>query len=158
MTDEQQQCDGLRERLTRSGEEALGRIAQDLLENPVVIGTITRAFAARERATQAQEVAMSALNLPSAADLERLTRRLRSVGQRLEGIEESLDRLEERIQRSSGGAVSERLDALAAQLANLEKSLTKRPAAKRPAAKKPAARAAKPAAPATPSAEPPTAA
>ena len=39
---------------------------------------------------------MGALNIPSAADIERLTRRLRSVSQRLEGIEDSLDRLEER--------------------------------------------------------------
>ena len=38
---------------------------------------------------------MGALNIPSAADIERLTRRLRSVSQRLEGIEDSLDRLEQ---------------------------------------------------------------
>ena len=37
---------------------------------------------------------MGALNLPSASDLERLTRRVRSVSQRLEGIEDGLDRLE----------------------------------------------------------------
>ena len=36
---------------------------------------------------------MGALNLPSAGDLERLTRRLRSVSQRLEAIEDNLDRL-----------------------------------------------------------------
>ena len=37
---------------------------------------------------------MGALNIPSAADIERITRRLRSVSQRLEGIEDALDRLE----------------------------------------------------------------
>ena len=42
---------------------------------------------------------MGALNIPSAADIERLTRRLRSVSQRLEGIEDALDRLEERLAR-----------------------------------------------------------
>ena len=40
---------------------------------------------------------MGALNLPSAADIERLTRRLRSVSQRLEGIEDGVDRLDERL-------------------------------------------------------------
>ncbi len=77
---------GLKDRLARQGEDAIGRLAQDLLENPLVSGAITRAFDARERAVQAQEAAMGALNLPSAADIERLTRRLRSVSQRLEGI------------------------------------------------------------------------
>src|SRR3712207_3847912 len=70
------------------GEEALGKLAQNLLENPLVTGAISRAFEAREKAVQAQEVAFSALNIPSAADIERLTRRVRSVSQRLEGIEE----------------------------------------------------------------------
>ena len=37
---------------------------------------------------------MGALNIPSAADIERLTRRLRSVSLRLEGIEEGVDRLD----------------------------------------------------------------
>src|ERR671927_1952803 len=88
---------GLRDRLARQGEDALGRLAQDLLENPIVTGAIARAFEARERAVQAQETAMSALNLPSAADVERLTRRLRSVAQRMEGIEEAVDRVDQRL-------------------------------------------------------------
>src|SRR3954470_10200731 len=88
---------GLRRRLARSGEDALGKLAQDLLENPLVNGAIARAFEAREKAAQAQEVAMGALNLPSAADLERLTRRVRSVSQRLEAIEDGVDRLDERL-------------------------------------------------------------
>src|SRR5918995_5671093 len=83
------------ERLSRQGEEALGKIAEELIENPVINGALTRAFEAREKAVQAQEAAMGALNIPSAADIERLTRRLRSVSQRLEGIEDALDRLEQ---------------------------------------------------------------
>src|SRR6185295_17735420 len=50
--------DGLRRRLARSGEDALGKLAQDLLENPLVNGALSRAFEAREKAAQAQEVAM----------------------------------------------------------------------------------------------------
>ena len=85
--------DGLRARLSRQGEETLGRLAQDLLDSPLVTGALQRSLEAREKAAQAQEAAMGALNIPSAADLERLTRRVRSVGQRLEGIEDGVDRL-----------------------------------------------------------------
>ena len=117
--------DGLRGRLAKSGEDALGKLAQDLLENPLVNSALTRAFEAREKATQAQEAAMGALNIPSAADVERLTRRLRSVSQRLEGIEDGVDRLDQRFADLKGdganplSAVEERLGAIEGQLAKL---------------------------------------
>ncbi len=111
------------DRLSRQGEEALGRIAEELVANPVVSGAIGRALEARERAVLAQEAAMGALNLPSAADIERLTRRLRSVSQRLEGIEDALDRLEDKAtaaaaaarESGNGGSeeLSKRLDEIA---------------------------------------------
>ena len=103
MADDDAGGETLRDRITRQGEDALGKLAQDLLENPLVTGAITRAFEAREQAVSAQETAMSALNLPSAADLERLTRRLRSVSQRLEGIEDGVDRLDRRLEEASPG-------------------------------------------------------
>jgi predicted nucleic acid-binding Zn-ribbon protein len=109
--------EGLRERLARQSEDALGKLAQDLLENPLVNGAIARAFEAREKAAQAQEVAFGALNIPSAADIERLTRRVRSVSQRLEGIEDGVDRLDERLAGLQGtGALEERLAAIEASL------------------------------------------
>src|SRR3954469_15344948 len=108
--------DGLRTRLQRSSEDALGRLAQDLLENPIVNGALTRAFEAREKAVQAQEAAMGALNLPSAADIERLTRRVRSVSQRLEGIEDGVDRLDGRLAALDRATVDERLEAIEEQL------------------------------------------
>jgi len=111
------------DRLSRQGEEALGRIAEELIANPVVNGAITRAFATREKAVQAQEAAMGALNIPSAADVERLTRRLRSVSQRLEGVEDALDRIEERLaaaaDAASTAADDERLDEIARDIAAL---------------------------------------
>lgn len=111
---------GLRDRVTRQGEEAIGKLAQELLESPLVSGALSAALETRERAARAQEVAMSALNLPSASDLERLTRRLRGVSQRLEGIEDALDRLEERIERiGSDNTVDARLAAIEATLAQL---------------------------------------
>src|SRR4051794_41764973 len=74
--------EGIKQRLQRQGEEALGRLAEELAGNPLVTGALQRAFEAREKAVAAQNVAMGALNLPSAADLERLTRRLRSASPR----------------------------------------------------------------------------
>ena len=115
---------GLRDRLSRQGEEALGRFAQDLLENPLVSGAISRAFEAREKASAAQEVAFGALNIPSAADLERLTRRVRAVSQRLEGIEDGVDRLDERLATLvSAGRLEQRLEAIEEHLAGLSGEL-----------------------------------
>ena len=117
---------GLRERLARQGEDALGKLAQDLLENPLVNSAIARAFDARERAAQAQEAALGALNLPSAADVERLTRRLRSVSQRMEGIEEAVDRLDQRLagMAQPAGGLDDRLGALEGHLAKLANEIS----------------------------------
>jgi chromosome segregation ATPase len=122
---------GIRERLQSGGEEALGKLAQDLLDNPLVSGAISRAFEAREKAVQAQEVAFSALNIPSAADIERLTRRVRSVSQRLEGIEDGVDRLDERLASVAQtgrleerlASIEEQLEVLARQVAALAEAL-----------------------------------
>jgi chromosome segregation ATPase len=129
MTDDD--IKGLRQRLQSGGEDALGKLAEELLSSPLVSSTIARAFEAREKAVQAQEVAFSALNIPSAADIERLTRRVRSVSQRLEGIEDGVDRLDERLAGLQGaaevesrlGAIEEQLTAVARQLAELQKAL-----------------------------------
>jgi chromosome segregation ATPase len=116
------------EKLSSKGEEALGRIAEELIANPVVNGAIARAFEAREKAVQAQEAAMGALNLPSAADIERVTRRLRSLSQRLESIEDSIDRFEERLAASGAddrlAAIEARLDEIARDLAGLREAVT----------------------------------
>ena len=127
--------EGLKERLSRQGEEALGKLAEELVANPMVNSALARAFEAREKAVQAQEAAMGALGIPSAADIERLTRRLRSVSQRLEGIEDAVDRLDERLAsagtRAAGGAelaeladrLDARLDELARDLAAVRKAV-----------------------------------
>ncbi|MGI8411143.1 MAG: hypothetical protein ACR2QA_01310 [Solirubrobacteraceae bacterium] len=131
MTEEK----GLRERMTRQGEEAIGKLAQELMEHPMVSGALSAAFETRERAMRAQEVAMGALNLPSASDLERLTRRLRAVSQRLEGIEDGLDRVEQRIGDLGAGSPLElRLSAIEATLARLELTLDSAGATKLPEA------------------------
>lgn len=125
---------GLRGRVTKGSEEAIGKLAQELLESPVVTGALSAAFQSRERAMRAQEVAMGALNLPSASDLERLTRRLRAVSQRLEGIEDSLDGVQDRIDAlGSVRGLDQRLSAIEEALERIEASLAKAPAAKRSA-------------------------
>jgi hypothetical protein len=117
MSDEQ----SLKVRVTKQSEEAIGKLAQELLENRVVSGALSAAFETRERAMRAQEAAMGALNLPSAADLERLTRRVRSVSQRLEGIEDGLDRLDSRMERAAATrSLDERLSRIEATLERLE--------------------------------------
>jgi hypothetical protein len=141
---EDEQGEGIRDRLSRQGEETLGKIAEELVGNPLVAGALARAFEAREKAVQAQEVTMGALGIPSAADIERLTRRLRSVSQRLEGIEDAVDRLDERLasietgvdrlgdatSRAGAGAetsadngAAERLDEIARDLAALREAV-----------------------------------
>jgi predicted RNase H-like nuclease (RuvC/YqgF family) len=81
--------DGLRAR----SEQAIGELAQALLDSQVLENAVAAAFGARERALEAQQAAMSALNLPSAGDVERLERRVRSLSQRLEEVEDQIDRV-----------------------------------------------------------------
>lgn len=114
---------GFVDRLSRQGEEALGRVAEELVGNPVVHAAVARAFDAREKAVAAQEAAMGALNIPSAADVERVTRRLRSVSQRMEGIEDSLDRLEERSAEASTDTEDDRLTVIEGRLEELARDL-----------------------------------
>jgi chromosome segregation ATPase len=81
--------EGMRSR----SEQAIGDLAQALLENPVLNQAISAAFGARDKALEAQQAAMGALNLPSASEVERLERRLRSLSERLEAVEEQVDRV-----------------------------------------------------------------
>ena len=120
---EPDQDESLVDRLSRQGEEALGKIAEELIANPVVNGAISRAFEAREKAVLAQEAAMGALNIPSAADVERVTRRLRSLSQRLEGIEDAIDRLEERLAAASAASSDDRLAAIEERLDEIVRDL-----------------------------------
>ncbi len=121
MSDGNKAAAGLRERLTTGTEDKIGRALVDLIENPLITGTIGRAFDARERAAQAQELALSALNIPTAADIERLTRRLRSVSQRLEGIEDGVHRINRAL---TEGSVERRLAAMEEQLKALSSKLS----------------------------------
>jgi DNA repair exonuclease SbcCD ATPase subunit len=127
---------GLRERLSSQAEDRIGKLADDLLENPMINSALQTAFSARERVAQAQETAMEALNLPSASNLEKLARRMRSVSQRLDEIEDSIERIERRLGSASEAGsertrlterlerVDSRLDELAQDVAALRRELT----------------------------------
>lgn len=122
MDDDELAAEGLRQRL--ASEDAFGRLAKELLENPLVTGALTHAFGARGKAVRAREVALAALNLPSATDIERLTRRVRSVSQRLEGIEDGVDGLDGRLAALNGNAGDEgRLSAIEEQLGAITREL-----------------------------------
>ena len=75
------------------GEEALGDLAQALLDNPLLGQALAKTVGAGERAVRAQRSAIGALNLASSSDLERLERRLRSLSDRLEELEDRVDEL-----------------------------------------------------------------
>jgi chromosome segregation ATPase len=87
MSNEEEDQESLRAR----SEQAIGELAQALLDSQVLENALAAAFGARDKAAEAQQAAMSALNLPSAADVERLERRLRSLSSRLEDVEDQLD-------------------------------------------------------------------
>jgi molecular chaperone GrpE (heat shock protein) len=75
------------------GEQAIGELAQALLDSQVLENALSAAFGAREKALEAQQAAMTALNVASAGDLERLERRVRALSQRFDEVEDQLDRI-----------------------------------------------------------------
>jgi DNA repair exonuclease SbcCD ATPase subunit len=116
---------GLRARLTGQAEDTIGKLADDLLENPVFNSALTSAFAAREKMAQAQQSAMGALNLPSASDLDKLARRLRSISQRLEEVEDGVETLGTKLDSMSDQAerpareLAERLERIESRVDQL---------------------------------------
>ena len=100
MALDDQDQDSLRSR----SEQAIGELAQALLDSQVLENAVAAAFGAREKALEAQHAALAALNLPSAGDMERLERRLRSVSQRLDEVEDEFDRLSGRWARCGGSS------------------------------------------------------
>ena len=119
---------GLRRRISGQAEDAIGKLADDLLSNEVINGALQRAFSAREKVAQAQESAMEALNIPSAANVDKLGRRLRSISQRLEEIEDGVERVDRRLDGLSSAskqpaAVGDRLERIESQLDDLGREL-----------------------------------
>lgn len=134
----------LREKLTRQGEDAVAKVVQDLARSPIVGEAMNAAMRVGEKASKAQEATLGAMQIPTAADIERITRRIRSVSNRIEEIEDGIDRLEHKGDSGQGGSsdvekrlgeIEKRLDTLHRDLAGLKPPSKPKPAARKPAAK-----------------------
>jgi 1,6-anhydro-N-acetylmuramate kinase len=89
MDEERFDEEGLRSR----GGDAVADLANALLDNPVFSQALGTALGMGEKAAQAQRRAMDAVGLPSAEEVGRLERRLRSLSDRLETVEDQIDRI-----------------------------------------------------------------
>jgi hypothetical protein len=107
MTEEFDDQESLRGR----SEQVIGELAQALLDSQMLENALAAAFGAREKAAEAQQAALAALNLPSAGDVERLERRLRSFSQRLEDVEDQLDRVGREVSLARRDLAAEKADS-----------------------------------------------
>jgi chromosome segregation ATPase len=89
MSEQDSTQEGLRSR----SSDAVGDLANALLDNPVFSQALGTALGMGEKAAQAQKRAMDAVGLPSADELSRLERRIRSLSDRLESVEDQIDRV-----------------------------------------------------------------
>jgi hypothetical protein len=92
---EESAADRLRSRLSARGDDALGELAQFLLDNPWLNQALSVALEARERAQHAGQYAMRNVGVPTAGDVDRLGRRVRALSERLEALEDAVDRIED---------------------------------------------------------------
>ena len=105
----------------------------------MINSALSRAFSAREKIAQAQQSAMDALNLPSASELEKLGRRLRTISQRLEEVEDAVDKIGVRMEtlsdeaRAPGAKLSDQLDRIEARLEQLGRDVARRTSREPPA-------------------------
>jgi len=84
-------------RLVESGEERVGKIAQQLLSNEKFVAAIqsivSRSLAAKGTLDKSLRAALSAMNLPSTADLESLRHKVDDLEQLLSSVEAKMDAL-----------------------------------------------------------------
>ncbi|WP_224366940.1 phasin family protein [Hyalangium versicolor] len=84
-------------KLVETGEERIGKIAQQLLSNEkfvaMVQGLVSRSLAAKGTLDTALRTALSAMNLPSTADLETLRAKVDDLEKLLASVESKVDAL-----------------------------------------------------------------
>ena len=91
MSAENDGNEGIRDKVQSKGEKAAADLAQALIGSPAFGQAVSAAVAARDRAADAQRVAMGAMGLSSQDEAERLERRVRVLSDRLEETEDRLD-------------------------------------------------------------------
>jgi hypothetical protein len=87
------------DRLAHSGQDTIQRVANELLQNPVIAAALSRAMAAKSRADSVGAGVMAQLNLPTKDDVEALRTRLRTVASRTETLDAKLDDIVARLER-----------------------------------------------------------
>jgi hypothetical protein len=84
-------------KLVETGEERIGKIAQQLLSNEKFVATVqtlvSRSLAAKGTLDSALRGALSAMNLPSTADLEQLRTKVDDLERLLTSVESKVDTL-----------------------------------------------------------------
>ena len=84
-------------KLVETGEERIGKIAQQLLSNEkfvsMVQGIVSRSLAAKGTLDTALRTALSAMNLPSTADVEQLRSKVDDLEKLLASVEGKIDSL-----------------------------------------------------------------
>jgi hypothetical protein len=94
---EDERAEGFKEQGSARSEDTLGDLADFLLDNPWLNQALQLALGARERASQAGAEVMRNVGVPTAADVDRLARRVRGLSERLESVEDKLDALNEEL-------------------------------------------------------------
>ena len=84
-------------KLVETGEERIGKIAQQLLSNEkfvsMVQGLVSRSLAAKGTLDTTLRTALSAMNLPSTADVELLRAKVDDLEKLLASVEGKIDSL-----------------------------------------------------------------
>lgn len=103
-------------------------ILEPLVDQPITQRLLSEASALRDRTIRMQEATLAALNLPTAADLAKLERRLRGLSDAVARLDEHLDRVEARIRRTEQAAAGDTaIDELKALVESLREELSKKP-------------------------------
>ena len=82
-------------KLVETGEERIGKIAQQLLSNEKFVmaiqSIVSRTLAAKGTLDKSLRTALAVMNLPSTADLEQLRSKVEDLEKLLASIEEKVD-------------------------------------------------------------------
>jgi hypothetical protein len=92
-------------KLVQTGEERIGKIAQQLLSNEKFVATVqsivSRSLQAKGTLDKSLRGALSAMNLPSTGDVELLRSKVEDLEKLLASMESKVDSL---LQKQQGGA------------------------------------------------------